>query len=352
MRIITIIGARPQFIKAAMLSQAIRQRQAEDCPIQEKILHTGQHYDYEMSDIFFTELGIPAPAWHLGCSTSVDEMVQNIIPILQEERPDMVVVYGDTNSTLAGALAASHCNIPIAHIEAGLRSYTDMAEEHNRVATDRLAHWLFCPTSTAVDNLHKEGITQRVYQVGDIMYDAAIQVGLMPSSILDRLDISAPYLLATVHRAENTDRTERLAHILTAFARLNRLIILPLHPRTRKVISAHPELQQLLQQAANIRVIDSVGYADIATLEKNAYCILTDSGGIQKEAYFHRTPCITLREETEWVETVQTGWNTLVGTDIHRILSAVNNVRRPQQEITEYGSGTTARQIVDILCAF
>lgn len=352
MNIITIIGARPQFIKAAMLSQTIKQRQTEGYPIQEKILHTGQHYDYEMSDIFFTELGLPTPSWHLGCGASTNEMTQQIIPILQQEKPDLVVVYGDTNSTLAGARAAHQCGIPLAHIEAGLRSFTNMVEEHNRVETDKLAHWLFCPTSTAVNNLKAEGITERVYQVGDIMYDAALQIGSIATKALDKFAIQSPYLLATIHRAENTDQIDRLERILLAFAQINWPIIWPMHPRTKKVISAHPMLQQLLQKATNIQVIDSVGYADIATLEKNAHCILTDSGGIQKEAYFHRTPCITLREETEWVETVQTGWNTLVGTDINRIITAVKNVQRPQQEIAEYGNGHTAQQIVDILCAF
>ncbi|MCQ2347879.1 MAG: UDP-N-acetylglucosamine 2-epimerase (non-hydrolyzing) [Paludibacteraceae bacterium] len=352
MNIITIIGARPQFIKAAMFSQTIKQRQAEGYPIHEKILHTGQHYDYEMSDIFFTELELPAPTWHLGCGASTDEMTQQIAPILRQEQPDMVVVYGDTNSTLAGARAAHQCGIPIAHVEAGLRSFTNMTEEHNRIETDHLAHWLFCPTSTAISNLKAEGITERVYKVGDIMYDAALQIGSIATDTLDKLAISSPYLLATIHRAENTDQIDCLERILLAFAQLSWPIIWPMHPRTKKVISEHPTLQQILSQAPHIRVMDSVGYADIATLEKNAYCILTDSGGMQKEAYFHRTPCITLREETEWVETVQIGWNTLVGTDINRIITAVKNVQRPQQDIAEYGNGHTAQQIVDILCAF
>jgi len=353
MKIITIIGARPQFIKAAMLSHAILRRQVSGMPVEEKILHTGQHYDYEMSEVFFHELHIPAPNWNIGCTLSPEAMSEQIIPILQQEHPDVVVVYGDTNSTLAGALAAYTCHLPLAHIEAGLRSFNPMmAEEHNRVETDKLSTWLFCPTHTAVDNLHREGITHQVMHVGDIMFDAALWAQQHPTDILKRLHLPSNYLLATIHRAENTDHAEQMINILTALARITTPIVWPMHPRTRKVISEHLVLQRLLDEAYHVMVVDSLSYLDMATLEQHAQGILTDSGGVQKEAYFHHTPCITLREETEWVETVHTGWNRLVGTDTNRILNAVRYFAKPTQEIAEYGVGHTADKILDILCAY
>lgn len=353
MKIITILGARPQFIKAAMLSHAIAQHNAShpSIKIEEKILHTGQHYDYEMSEIFVEELHIPTPMWNLGCTLPPQEMSQQIIPILREERPNCVVVYGDTNSTLAGALAAHACDIPIAHIEAGLRSFNArMAEEYNRIETDKLSYWLFCPTYTAVENLRRDGINAHVYHVGDVMYDAALQAEQHPC----RLDISLPqeFALVTVHRAENTDETDRLALLLTAFGRMKMPIVWPMHPRTRKVIEAHEELETLLRTATNIQVIDSQGYAAMAALEQQAKIILTDSGGVQKEAYFHRTPCVTLREETEWTETVEAGWNRLVGSNVEQILQSVIFPPQPQHDIDDYGDGHAANKIVDCLCAY
>lgn len=355
MRIITIIGARPQFVKAAILSRYIRlHNDNSSIHIEEKILHTGQHYDYNMSQVFFEEMDIPTPTWHLGCTNDVACMRDAIIPLINGQA-DYIMVYGDTNSTLAGALAAEACNIPLIHIEAGLRSHNmEMAEEYNRIETDKRSTLLFCPTQTAVNNLHKEGITQGVYHVGDVMYDATLyfaEQAQKTSSILQQLQIvSKQYYLATIHRAQTTDNTEKLANILYAFQQIHHPIILPLHPRTKKVIDNSIVLTKLIQESPKLRIIDSVSYLDMLLLEKHAALILTDSGGVQKEAYFHHTPCITMREETEWVETVEAGWNTIVGTNTNRILQAVQSPQQPQYEITEYGSGNAATNIIKILC--
>ena len=355
MNIITIIGARPQFVKAAIVSRYIRLHNAHSSiHIEEKILHTGQHYDYNMSQVFFEQMGIPTPTWHLGCSNDVAQMRDAIIPLIQGNA-DFIMVYGDTNSTLAGALAAEVCNIPLIHIEAGLRSYNmEMAEEYNRIETDKRAALLFCPTHTAVENLRKEGITQGVYHVGDVMYDATLYFARQAednSTILNKLQlVSKGYYLATIHRAQTTDNTEKLANILRAFQQIQQPIILPLHPRTRKAIANSRTLTTLVQSSENLRIIDSVSYLDMLLLEKHATRILTDSGGVQKEAYFHHTPCITMRDETEWVETIEEGWNTLVGTDTARILQAVEAPLQPQHEINEYGNGNAATNIIKILC--
>lgn len=355
MKIITIIGARPQFVKAAIVSHYIRQHNAtSSLLIEERILHTGQHYDYNMSQVFFEQMDIPAPSWHLGCTGSVEQMRDAIIPIIKGQA-DYIMVYGDTNSTLAGALAAEACDIPLIHIEAGLRSYnTAMVEEYNRIQTDQRARYLFCPTSTAVANLAKEGRTTGVYYVGDVMYDATLyfaQQAEQQSHLLYDLALTPKtYFLATIHRAETTNEPLQLANILRAFSQISTPIILPLHPRTRKVIDASEMLTQLVQQAPMLYIIESVSYLDMLILEKHAAAILTDSGGVQKEAYFHRTPCITMRQETEWTETVDTSWNTLVGTDTDRILQAVAHLHIPDTQITEYGSGQAARTIIDILC--
>lgn len=355
MRIITIIGARPQFVKAAIVSRYIRlHNDNSSIHIEEKILHTGQHYDYNMSQVFFEQMGIPTPTWHLGCTNDVACMRDAIIPLINGQA-DYIMVYGDTNSTLAGALAAEACNIPLIHIEAGLRSHNmEMAEEYNRIETDKRSTLLFCPTQTAVNNLRKEGITQGVYHVGDVMYDATLyfaEQAQKTSNILQQLQIvSKQYYLATIHRAQTTDNTEKLANILYAFQQIHHPIILPLHPRTKKVIANSIVLTKLIQESPKLRIIDSVSYLDMLLLEKHAALILTDSGGVQKEAYFHHTPCITMREETEWVETVEAGWNTIVGTDTARILQAIQSPQQPQYEITEYGSGNAATNIIKILC--
>ncbi len=353
MKIITIIGARPQFIKAAMVSRAVQQKAQLGFVIEEKILHTGQHYDYNMSSIFFDEMQIPAPAWHLGCSSDVQEMKRAIVPIVRGNA-DCILVYGDTNSTLAGALAAEECKIPLIHIEAGLRSHNmQMAEEYNRIETDRRSQILFAPTSTAVQNLKTEGVQGKIFKSGDVMYDAAIVFGRIAdqrATILSELALaSGKYLLATIHRAENTASPEALMNIFRAFEQLPMPVILPLHPRTRHVVEGDSDLSQFMAQAKNIRVIEPVSYINMVQLEKHAFRILTDSGGVQKEAYFHGVPCITLRHETEWIETVEAGWNVLTGTDTQRILSAYDTPFR-KEKIAEYGTGRAAEEIVDLLC--
>lgn len=355
MTIITIIGARPQFVKAAIVSHYIREHNAcSSIRIDEHILHTGQHYDYNMSQIFFEQMDIPAPEWHLGCTGSVEDMRDAIIPIIAD-KADYVMVYGDTNSTLAGALAAEACNIPLIHIEAGLRSQnTAMVEEYNRIQTDQRAALRFCPTTIAVANLQREGLTNGVYHVGDVMYDATLFFAAKSteySSILKQLNINKKeYYLATIHRAQTTDNADCLANILRAFQQIQSPIILPIHPRTRKVIAHSPDLQELVLKTPNLRVIDSVSYMEMLQLERHASLIFTDSGGVQKEAYFHRVPCVTLRNETEWIETIEAGWNTLAGTDTARIIAAASKPLIHPKEITEYGDGNAAKQIIQILC--
>lgn len=350
MKVITIIGARPQFVKAAMLSKAIAEhniRHPEE-HLEEKILHTGQHYDFEMSEVFFREMGIPDPAWNLGCTGTPEQMLAAIKPILQHEQPDYVIVYGDTNSTAAGAMAANEMKIPLVHIEAGLRSFNlNMPEERNRILTDQLSELLFCPTTTAVENLHREGIRHGIENVGDIMYDAARSMQGAGDEVLSDLHIKKPYILATVHRAENADSEENMQEILRAFQQVRRTIVWPLHPRTRKMIEGNEKLSTLLSEAQNIRIIPNQGYREMAALEQHAELIMTDSGGIQKEAYFHRVPCITLRNETEWVETIAAGWNQLTGANCERILAAYAAAECPDTTISEYGDGHTAERILD-----
>lgn len=353
MKIITIIGARPQFIKAAVVSNAIEKMAKRGVDIQEAILHTGQHYDANMSDLFFRQLNIPSPKYHLNCGNNIEEMKSSIRPILETDKPDIVIVYGDTNSTLAGAETAHSLHIPVAHIEAGLRSFNDsMPEEKNRILTDRISTWFFCPTQTAVDNLHNEGYTNGIYWVGDVMYDAALHFTPNESRQADILSHygleSKQFILATMHRASTADNVEAIAHILQAFKQIGLPILLPLHPHTAKTIKAHSSLQQLIQEAKNIHIIEPVGYIETLTLERHAKFIMTDSGGMQKEAYFQRTPCITLREETEWIETIKSGWNRLASTKTEDILRALNTPFE-QELILEYGDGNAAEKIMNIL---
>lgn len=358
-RIITIVGARPQFVKAAMLSRAISMRNKEGMCFEGKLIHTGQHYDENMSRVFFHEMGILKPTWQLHCGNHTHgamtgQMLMDIEKILIDNQPDYVLVYGDTNSTLAGALAASKLHIPVVHVEAGLRSFNKaMPEEINRILTDHVSSILCCPTQTAVQNLHKENITKGVYHVGDIMYDAALLFGKeaeQRSTILQTLGLSPKeFLLCTVHRAENTDSQERLCQIAQAWTEIaaSERIVIPLHPRTRIYLEKY-NLLATLQQQLNILFTDPLGFLDMVMLERNARIILTDSGGIQKEAYFHKTPCITLREETEWTETIESGWNQLAGfhaKDIIKCLSTSND----RKEIQEYGDGNTAQKILDLL---
>lgn len=329
MKVISIVGARPQFIKCAPVSRELRR------VAREVLVHTGQHYDDSMSGVFFRELGLPEPDYHLGVGSGTHgqqtgEMLRKIEEILLKEQPDVVLVYGDTNSTLAGALAAAKLHLRIVHVEAGLRSYNRrMPEEINRVMTDHLSDLLLCPTETAVENLLLEGVTKGVHLVGDVMYDAlldSVERAKQTSAVLERLGLeSGQYLLATIHRAENTDQLSRLEGIMTAFLSLadsGRTIIFPVHPRTRKQLKKlsfnHPE---------RLLMIDPVSYLEMVLLEANAQLIATDSGGIQKEAYWLGVPCITLREETEWIETVDSGWNRLVCADAQSIVKAVEDTR-------------------------
>jgi UDP-GlcNAc3NAcA epimerase len=352
-KLVSIVGARPQFVKAAPISRALRAAGHE-----EFMVHTGQHYDTNMSAVFFEELQIPPPDANLGVGSGhhgaqTAAMLAGIEKMLLAEKPERVIVYGDTNSTLAGALAAAKLPIPVAHVEAGLRSFNrQMPEEFNRIVADHLSDILLCPSQTAVDNLRTEGITRGVHLVGDVMYDAVLQFAELArerSNILDELRIApGNYLLATVHRAENTDDLGRLGNILTAFSQLDEQIILPIHPRTRKAImdSADGELQL----SNNVRLIDPVGYLAMLTLEQNARMILTDSGGIQKEAYWLGVPCVTLRDETEWVETVAAGWNVLAGADAARIVESVRRLRPATgSNAPLYGDGHVATQCVSVL---
>ena len=350
MKVVTVVGARPQFIKAAPVCKALR-----SAGHSEYLVHTGQHYDYGMSQVFFDELGIPPPGINLGIGSGghgwqTGQMLVRLEEVLLAQRPDWMLVYGDTNSTLAGALAAVKLGIPVAHVEAGLRSFNRaMPEEHNRVLTDHIADLLFCPTQTAVDHLRAEGITSGVYLVGDTMYDAVLQfaeAARQRSTIMARLGLRPKgYLLATVHRPYNTDVPKNLRSILGAFAEIVEPVIFPVHPRTRKKI-IELGLAAGAGPTANPCMIEPVGYLDMLALQQNARLILTDSGGIQKEAYWLGVPCITLRTETEWVETVQAGWNVVVGADRARIVAAVQDFTPPVERPLAYGDGCAAAQIV------
>ena len=334
MKITTIIGARPQFIKAAVVNRAVQKHNmgGKRPEIHEFIVHTGQHYDDNMSAVFFRELNIPEPNLNLGIGSGphgqqTGQMLIRIEEVLLSEKPNWVLVYGDTNSTLAGALAAAKLRIPIAHVEAGLRSFNrGMPEEYNRVLTDHCSDLLFCPTQTAIHNLKNEGITEGVYWVGDVMYDSVlynINLAERNSRILEKLNLRPKgYALATVHRSENTDEPKRLKSILSALDKIAQNechVIVPLHPRTRKKLS-----MSISYPLNNLVLIDPVSYLDMLLLEKQAKVILTDSGGVQKEAFWFEVPCVTLRNETEWFETVEAGWNFLAGTDNLSIIKAFN----------------------------
>jgi UDP-GlcNAc3NAcA epimerase len=357
MKIVTVIGARPQFIKAAAVSRAIQARCER---IEESIFHTGQHYDENMNRVFLDELGINPPDLQLHCGgranhTMLAEMLEGIGKALTEYQPDGVLVYGDTTSTLAGALAASQLHIPVFHVEAGLRSFNkQMPEEMNRILTDHISSLLFCPTRRAMENLAEERITQGVFHTGDVMYDAALLFGEIAeakSAILSSLGLQpGKFRLCTIHRAENTDSPERLTQILRALTNIATPgcpVIFPLHPRTKIYIDRY-HLRTTIAANRAIRMIEPVGYLDMIVLEKNAATILTDSGGIQKEAYFHRTPCITLRNETEWTETLEAGWNQLAGFRTENILRCLAGTPE-RTEIKEYGEGRAAEKIIDAI---
>ncbi|UTY23925.1 non-hydrolyzing UDP-N-acetylglucosamine 2-epimerase [Treponema denticola] len=355
MHILTIIGARPQFIKAAVLSRYIRNN--PHLGIKETLIHTGQHYDQNMSDIFFDEMDIPYPDYNLQIGSGshgkmTGLMLEKIEALLLDLKPDAVLVYGDTNSTLAGALAASKLHIPVAHVEAGLRSYMMvMPEEQNRRLTDHLSTWLFCPTDTAVDNLKKEGIISTsslpsadnkiVCKTGDIMYDASLYYRKKNVSLQTPND----FILLTIHRAENTDDLVRLKSIVNAINAVSeKKFIFPVHPRTKKILA-----EQGLQFASHVKLIDPVGYLEMLKYEDVCSAVLTDSGGVQKEAFFFQKPCITMRDTTEWIELVSSGWNTLTGADTEKIVSAIRNIHIPENYPQLYGEGHTAEKIIEVL---
>jgi UDP-N-acetylglucosamine 2-epimerase len=349
MKLLTVVGARPQFVKLAPLSLALRRRHREI------IVHSGQHYDDLMSDVFFADLDLPAPDHHLGVGSGrhgaqTGALLIALGPVLDRERPDAVVVVGDTNTTLAAALAASKLHVPVAHVEAGLRSFNRaMPEEINRVAVDHLATWLFAPSESARRQLASEGIVDGVHVVGDVMLDALLlhrSRALGARETLARVGVEpGGYYLATVHRAENTDDAARLRGILRGLGALDRPVLLPLHPRTRRRMA-----ETGLGAGGRLRPIEPLSYVDMLALNAAAACVLTDSGGVQKEAYYLGVPCVTLRDETEWTETVATGWNALAGADPERIAAAV--ARRPALTAPRpplYGDGRAAERIAAVL---
>ncbi len=348
--ILSVVGARPQFVKAAPLSRRLRQ------DFREVLVHTGQHYDYGMSAAFFDELKIPEPDVNLGVGSGdhgaqTQRMTDGLISVVKEQAPDLVLTYGDTNSTLAASLAATICGIPLAHVEAGLRSFNrEMPEEINRITADHLSDLCLCPTAAAIDNLEREGLSSRARLTGDVMLDACLDARHRAgNAVLDRQGLVAgEYIFATIHRAENTTRPARLLGILDALQDIPHRIAFPVHPRTRKMLE---ELGASLPE--NVLALPPTSYLETIALAARARMILTDSGGLQKEAYFLAVPCVTLRDETEWTETVESGWNTLVGTDLDKIRRAVAD-RPPaphEPDLTYYGGGKACNRIVEELQA-
>lgn len=363
MKLITILGARPQFIKAAAISRAITAHnftaQKPGSKVCETVIHTGQHFDKNMSGIFFADLGILKPEYHLnihggGHGEMTGRMMIEIEKVLMIENPDAVLVYGDTNSTLAGALTAAKLHIPVAHVEAGLRSFNmAMPEEINRILTDRISYWLFTPSVTAERHLAREGFAmEQIAPVGDVMYDVALHYGskiVAEGSLLKQLDLNPKsYVLATIHRAENTDHPRRLEVIVAAISAVAKdiIVVWPMHPRTRDILAAGN-----YKLTPEIKIIDPVGYLEMVQLEKFASLVITDSGGVQKEAFFYQVPCVTLRDETEWVELVEAGWNRLVPPSDAKslqqaIIGAIGSYGKP---IKPYGEGNAARRIIQRL---
>ena len=366
-KLATVVGARPQFIKAATVSRAISDynNKGNRSIVSEIIIHTGQHYDQNMSDVFFEEMCIPKPTYMLGITSAfhgsmTGRMIEKLEEVLLIEKPDALLVYGDTNSTLAGAIAAAKLQIPIAHVEAGLRSFNfGMPEEQNRVVVDRLSTWLFCPTQNAMQNLinegyellgHKQNNKPRLVNVGDVMYDAAkyyMKVSRPTSFVRDLVADHHDYCLVTIHRAENTDDCQRLESIMLALKEIAQMrpLIFPLHPRTKKMLSQADLLPN------NIMYIDPVGYFDMLFLLNQCKGVLTDSGGLQKEAYFFKKPCVILREETEWIELVEQGYNVIAGAHKNRIVSSMNSVYARKLDWVDnlYGDGNASAYILETL---
>jgi UDP-GlcNAc3NAcA epimerase len=356
LRIVTVIGNRPQFVKAAAVSRRVRER-----GYQEHIVHTGQHYDDELSRVFFDELEVPAPDRQLGVGSAsapaqTGRMLEALEPVLGELRPDVVLVYGDTNSTLAGALAAAQAHMPVAHVEAGMRSFDrTMPEELNRVLTDHASDLLLCSTETAVENLRHEGVEREVHLVGDVMADVALAMAprarARSRALADHGVEPGEYLLVTAHRAGNVDDPERLRRLVEVLLALPLPAVFPVHPRTRARLVAAGELDRLAGHDS-LRLTPPLGYLDLLALAADARAILTDSGGLQKEAYLLGVPCVTLRNTTEWVETLDSGWNVLVDLDRPAALAALGRPAPsgPQPEL--YGGGRAGERICDVLDAY
>lgn len=354
MKIASVVGVRPQFVKASVVSREIRKKH------EEILIHTGQHYDYEMNQVFFEELGIPGADYYLGVGSGLHgaqtgEMLRKIEEVLKTEEPDLVLTYGDTNSTIAGALAASKLGIKSAHVESGLRSFDrSMPEEINRILTDHCSDILFCPTQNAVNNLRKEGITKNVFLTGDVMVDSLLfnkEIAETRSSILNNLNLkSKDYLVATIHRASNTDNKENLKNIVDAFLELNEKIVFPVHPRTEKLLKNYGLYDSL---NSSVILTEPLGFFDFIKLMNHAKMILTDSGGVQKEAYILQVPCVTLRDNTEWVETIDDGWNILVGSSITKISRAVEEFKPSSIcHRNVYGQGYASQEIASTIDSY
>jgi UDP-GlcNAc3NAcA epimerase len=375
MKILSVVGARPQFVKAAMVHSAINkhnqgQRGAEK--LSHCLVHTGQHYEHTLSDVFFAELPLPTPDHHLGVGSGphgaqTGAMLEKIEAVLLQEKPNVVVVYGDTNSTVAASLAAAKLHIPVAHVEAGLRSFNrEMPEEINRVVADHLSDLLFCPTRTAVVNLKKEGIKRGMLLAGDVMLDSVrefLPYAARHAGLLEKIGVKPKeYILTTIHRAENTDAPGKLSVLLQSLLQLNRPVVFPMHPRLRDRLTQSAqlgELNKLLRQASHIHILEPVAYLDMLMLETNARLVMTDSGGVQKEAYFLGVPCLTLREETEWLETLKGGWNRLVSVSPNSILRTVErewplrkSARHNRPQPRAFGRGDAAERILREILKF
>jgi UDP-GlcNAc3NAcA epimerase len=350
--VLSVVGNRPQYIKAAIVSRAVR------AVAREVLLDTGQHYDRELAGVFFDELALPRPDIELGVGSDsharqTAAMLTGIAAAVERVQPQVVLVYGDTNSTLAGALAAAKLNVPIAHVEAGLRSFDRrMPEEVNRVLTDHVSSLLFCPTDTAVENLRREGVVAGVVQTGDVMFDLAMAT-LTPAreqAVLDRFGVRpGGYVLATAHRPATTDRRECLKAVLDGLGASSEPVVFPVHPRTSAAIARHGLAGSV---APNIKLTAPVGYLESLTLAKNARVVATDSGGLQKEAYFFAVPCVTMRDTSEWVETMASGWNVLVGTDLQALTDALASPPRGATHPDFYGSGDAGERVAAALGAF